>query len=333
VSRALLLALAACSSGTPPTPATPPAAPLAATHGTVVTKHVASASLGVVKSVVVYLPAGYDSSTKHYPVYYFLHGLGGDETTWVKGGHLDEAADKLGVQAIIVMPDGDNSFYTDSVTPMDYDKCLSSGVGMFIPQQDPKSTCVKTANYESWITKDLVVWADATFRTIPAKAGRAIAGMSMGGYGALVLAMRHKDVFAAAVSHSGVDALLYLGPIPYAGLDSVQLAPLIPAEVGDMYAKWLKSLLGPDIANWRAHDPSVLVADLKPGELALYVDCGTDDVFHFDNGMRYLHDLLLANKIEHEFYVGDGGKHDFSFWRPRLPVSLAFLGAHVTPAL
>ncbi len=326
------LVLAACSSGSPPPTAPTSASPLAPTptggHGTVVTEHVASEALGVTKSVVVYLPAGYDAApARRWPVYYFLHGLGGDETNWTKGGELDKVADRLGVQAIIVMPDGDNSFYTDAVTPMDYQACLRDGTGLFIPSQPPKETCVKTPRYETWITKDLVAWTDTTYRTIAKRTSRAIAGLSMGGFGALQLGLRHKDLYAAAVSHSGVDALLYRGPFPYEA-GKVELIDQIPTEAGDMFVKWLKLLFGSDIGTWRAHDPATLVADLKPGELALYMDCGTEDVFRLNNGMQYLHDLLLAKNIDHTYFMGPG-RHDFSFWTPRLPESLTFLAAHV----
>ncbi len=290
---------------------------------------VASAALGVTKDVVVYLPAGYDTDpARRWPVYYFLHGLGGDETNWTKRGHLDEVADRAGVQAIIVMPDADNSFYTDSVTPVDYEACLGSGKGLFIPTQPPRTTCVKTPNYEGWITKDLVAWTDATYRTIPNRASRGIAGFSMGGFGALSLGLRHKDLYVAAASHSGVDALLYAGPYPYEA-GKVELAADVASWGGrDEFGNWMRGILGADIANWRAHDPSFLVGDLKPGELALYLDCGTEDVFHLENGAMYLHDLLLAKKIAHTFFIGPG-KHDFSFWTPRLPETFKFLAANV----
>lgn len=326
------LVLAACSSSAPAPSAPPPPGPAAPSptggRGTVVSEQVPSAALGVTKTVVVYLPAGYDADpARRWPVYYYLHGLGGKETDWTKAGELDKAADRLGVQAIIVMPDGDNSFYTDAVTPMDYEACMKDGTGLFIPMQPRAETCVKTPNYETWITKDLVAWTDAKYRTLAKRESRAIAGLSMGGFGALQLGMRHKDLYAAAASHSGVDALLYGGPFPYEP-GKVTLIDKIPAEAGDTIVKWLKVLFGSDIANWRAHDPAALVADLKPGELALYMDCGTEDMFRLNNGMQYLHELLAAKKIEHAYFMGPG-RHDFSFWTPRLPESLGFLAAHV----
>jgi S-formylglutathione hydrolase FrmB len=294
--------------------------------------HVPSAALGVTKNVVVYLPGGYDAApAKRWPVYYFLHGLGGDETSWTAGGHLDEVADRLGVQAIIVMPDADNSFYTDAVTPIDYDACLKTGAGMLIPTQPRKQTCVRTAAYEAWITKDLIAWVDTTYRTLATRDARGIAGFSMGGYGALVLALRHKDLFVAAASHSGVDALLYSGPWPYVA-GKAQLETDVQSWGGrDPFGTWMRALMGPDLANWRAHDPAFLVGELAAGELALYIDCGTEDVLNLHNEAKYLHDLLVAKRIEHTYYVGPG-RHDFSFWTPRLPESLGFLRAHVAVA-
>ncbi|HEX5059243.1 MAG TPA: alpha/beta hydrolase-fold protein, partial [Kofleriaceae bacterium] len=195
-------------------PEAKPAAPIA--KGRVETKRFKSAALGVEKKYLVYLPAGYDSATTRYPVFYYLHGLGGNETNWVEGGKLDEAADGLGLQAIVVMPDGDDSFYVDGLAKVDYDACMKDGTGLFIPQkQNKRDTCVRARKYETYITKDLIGHIDATYRTIAKREARAIAGLSMGGFGALMLSMRHQDLFAAAASHSGVDSLIYMGPFPY----------------------------------------------------------------------------------------------------------------------
>src|SRR5262249_54445736 len=140
----------------------------------------------------------------------------GDEHAWVKGGHIDEAADKLGLQAIIVMPDGDDGFYADSPRAIDFDACMKDGTGLFIPgMQSRPHTCVHHHMYQTYIVKDLISDVDAHYHTLARGAARAIAGMSMGGLGAFELAMRHPDVFAAAASHSGVVGLLYVGPHPY----------------------------------------------------------------------------------------------------------------------
>jgi S-formylglutathione hydrolase len=346
MKRTILLAvLAACSSSTqpptstpspapsPPVAAAPAAAPVA--HGTFADRTFHSAALGVDKHYVVYLPAGYEGSTQRYPVFYYLHGLTGDEHGLAKVAHLDEAADTLGLQAILVMPDGDDGFYSDAVTPVDYDKCMKDGTGLFLPQfQRHDETCVRKRNYETYMTKDLIADVDATYRTIASRDGRGIAGFSMGGFGALELAMRHTDLYAAAASHSGVDALLYAGPHPYTTFDKAQLVSDVATwgRTGDPQVNaigiWVRGIFGPDKANWLAHDPAALAAKLEPGKLALYLDAGTEDVFGLDAEAAYLHDVLTAHHLEHEFFIGKGG-HDFKFWVPRVPKSLAFLRDHL----
>jgi S-formylglutathione hydrolase FrmB len=317
----LAVTVAACSSS-PPVEAKPPA------KGRVDTVRFHSDALGVDKQVVVYVPGDYDAHPeRRYPVFYYLHGLGGDETNWVKVGHLDDAADTLGLQAIVVMPDGDDSFYVDSPAPSDYDACLKDGTG-FRREAVHDATCVRKNDYETYITRDLVGWADKTYRTIAKRDSRAIAGLSMGGYGALMLGMRHPDVFAAAASHSGVDALLYKGPHPYA-TGKAELETDVKEwgkAVGDLGA-WIRSRFGDDVAFWRDRDPAALVDRLAPGKLALYLDCGTEDDFLLNDEALYLHDLLVAKHIDHSWYLGPG-RHDFAFWSVRVAKSLAFLRDH-----
>src|SRR5205814_1353815 len=121
MKRIVLLAFVlACSSKppageTPKAPTAPPAADAAPTPSRVVTEHFHSGALGVDKAVVIYLPRGYDAQpARRWPVFYYLHGLGGNETNWTQKGELDAAADQLGLAAIVVMPDGDDGFYVDS---------------------------------------------------------------------------------------------------------------------------------------------------------------------------------------------------------------------------
>jgi S-formylglutathione hydrolase FrmB len=339
MKRILLVALAACSSSSTPPPAPKPAttATTPVHKGTVTTRTFHSAALGVDKTYYVYLPAGYDGSQTRYPVFYYLHGLTGDEHEWIKGGHLDDVADQLGLQAIVVMPDGDDGFYTDAVAPVDYDACMKNGTGLFMPMvQNHEKTCVRQRNYETYVVKDLVGDVDAQYRTIAKREARGIAGLSMGGFGALELAMRHTDEFSAAASHSGVVAPLYAGPHPY-GTGIVTLVTDVSqwGRTGDpqvnAIGEWVRGLFGPDIANWKAHDPASLINDLKPGQLALYLDCGTEDEFGLDAQAEYLHDKLNEKHLEHEFFTGPG-HHSFGFWAPRLPKSLAFLRDHVAKA-
>ena len=300
-------------------------------RGRVITQHFHSAALGVDKAYLVYLPAGYDADqATRYPVFYYLHGLTENETSWIANAHLDRAADQLGLRAIVVMPDGDDGFYVDSPRAIDYAACLKTGAGLFEPaMQSHAHTCVQHHAYETYIVRDLVAEVDGHFRTIARRDGRAIAGDSMGGFGALELAMRHPDVFAAAASHSGVDALLYAGPHPYAP-GKVQLATDVKtwgASVEPIGA-WVRGIFGPELANWQAYDPASLVAKLQPGQLALYLDAGSEDDFGLDAEAAYLDSLLTARHIDHAFFIGPG-RHAPTFWGARLPQSLAFLRDHV----
>jgi S-formylglutathione hydrolase FrmB len=329
---------AGASSGSTEATATPPLTPpenVAAlptkdepSPSRVVTETLKSAALGVDKQVVVYLPRGYDSQPdKRFPVFYYLHGLGGDETNWVRSGALDKTADQLGLEAIVVMPDGDDSFYVDSKLPIDYDKCLKSGAGLFMPgKQDPATTCVRTRNYSTYITKDLVGWVDATYRTIATREARAIAGLSMGGFGAMELGLRFPELFAAAASHSGAIGLLYEGPRPFAP-GKTKLRTKVDTSTSGPIGPWLMGTFGKDLASWRQYDVVQLASALPPGKVALYFDCGTEDGFLLHDNVQYVHEALGQKNIPHEYFLGPGA-HDFAFWRARLPSSLAFLRQH-----
>lgn len=314
--------------------ATSAAAEPAPSPSRVVTEHFSSKALGVDKHVVVYLPRGYDSQPKtRWPVFYYLHGLGGNETNWTKHGHIDQAADQLGLAAIIVMPDGDDGFYLNSAAPIDYDRCMKDGSGLFIPEQQPHdTTCVRQRNYGSYISDDLVGWVDKTYRTIAKKDGRGIAGLSMGGFGAIDHALLDGK-FAAAASHSGAIELRYTGPRPY---DASKPAQLLadPAKFGASVGRigpWIAQVFGPAIDTWKQHDIVELIAT-KPAAfkgVALYFDCGSEDDFHLEDNLKYVHDQLAAHKIAHDFFIGPG-KHDFAFWTARVPFSLQFLRDHTS---
>ncbi|HEX4454328.1 MAG TPA: alpha/beta hydrolase family protein [Kofleriaceae bacterium] len=305
----------------------PPRSP-APLQGTVTIATLHSEALGVDKRVVVYLPAGYDRDPdRRWPVFYYLQGTTSEETEWVTYGMIDRAADALGLDAIIVMPDGDDAFYVDSPMAVDYAACLRDGTGLYDRHEDPPQTCVRAPRYETYVVRDVVDWVDATYRTINRRDGRAIAGLSMGGYGALMLAMRHPERFAAVASHSGLDALLYRGPHPYAP-DAVELYddPATYGNDNDRDDTYARLVFGNDIAFWRARDPALLAQTLAPGQLAIYLDCGAED--RLVDGARYLDAILTSHHLDHVFWTGPG-KHDYELWRARLPVSLAFLRDHV----
>src|SRR5215207_2344427 len=203
---------AAPGSGPQPAVATPPSRVAADSFW--------SQALGIRKQFVVYLPPSYDgTSTRRYPVAYYLHGHAGDEWNWVRAGRIDRTLDSLiagGVpEMIVVMPDGDDGWYTTWNNLGNNADCRRSTP----PGRRSESVdafCVPWPKYDDYITRDLVARVDSVYRTIPSRTARAIAGLSMGGYGAVSLALAYPDVFSAAASHSGVLSPLFVGPHPYA---------------------------------------------------------------------------------------------------------------------
>ncbi len=303
----------------------PPAAPA---PGQLSKSSFLSEALGVEKSYYVYLPAGYETSGKRYPTLYYLHGMTGNESNWSKGLGLVEAADKMGLQAVVIMPDGDDGFYVNWATEVDYDACVA-GKRPFGAEDDMKHYCVKTARYEDYITRDLISHVDKTYRTIAKRSARGIGGLSMGGYGALTLAMRHPELFASTASHSGVASLLYIGPFPYE-TGKAQLLQDVATMIGSVgpFGIHLSKIYGMDLERWRERDPATLAAALQDGALAIYIDCGTEDEFRLQNGASHLHDVLEASGVSHEFTLLPG-KHDAAFWRDRIDDSLKFHMRHL----
>ena len=327
------VALGACEPppskepGRAPPDSAPPPAPAA-----IVRDRVHSPALGVDKTAIVVLPDDYAVSTRRYPVVYFLHGFGGGPTDWVR--IAPRVAREVGLAAILVMVDGDDSFYVNWARSADYDRCLRE------PRRwgpvDPRDYCVRQGRYEDYLTRDVLAHVDGRYRTIASRAGRALVGFSMGGYGALVVSMRHPDLFSVAVSHAGVASLTYAGPRPYdAGRvqrlrDAADWGSQEEREIPGIRAH-VRGILGPALVRWRAHDPVSLASSLRDGQIALYLDCGTDDGFGFDDLARDLHDALQRRGIRHAFTIVSHGRHDAAFLRDRLDDGLRFVRDALTP--
>ncbi len=218
-----------------------------------------SASMKKSIPVTVMLPVSYDG-VKRYPVVYLLHGAGGSHATNTWKG-MQELVDKADV--ILVSPDGaETSWWFDS-------------------PEDP------TMKYETFASKEVVAWADETFRTIPDRSKRAITGGSMGGHGACYVGFRHKDVFGA------------VGNI-YGGVN------LVPFTDRWAINKWLGSYQKhPE--RWVEHSVVNQAKSLKNGELEIMTVVGTGDFFLDVN--RELHQVLTSNKVAH-VYVELRGEDD-----------------------
>jgi S-formylglutathione hydrolase FrmB len=290
-------------------------------QGTVSTETFYSPALDVQKAYRIYLPEGYAGSSERYPVIYLLHGLGVTETAWTqKPLDLAGTADAMKLKALVVMPDGDRSFYANSVTPVDYGACLHSLPPGQNKAEKPAEFCVRFPRYEDYIAVDLIQHIDGKYRTVAKREARAASGESAGGFGAMELALRHKELFGSVASHSGFFSLLYVGPHPYKH-DQLVLRNTIDPNIPILQERI--NVFGRDVANWRAHDPLSLVDDLKDGELAIYFDCGEQDQFGFFDQALLFHDRLTERGIRHDF-ESIPGRHDEALWAKRIKYSLQF---------
>ena len=224
----------------------------------------------------VILPPGYRAaSATRYPVLYLLHGLGGHYSDWVTRTNIADYAAQY--RLIVVMPEGNDSWYVDS-----------GGV--------------PTDKYETYILKELIPDVDKRFRTIQARYGRAVAGLSMGGYGAIKYGLKYPATFVFAASMSGA-----FGVTRYT-----------QNEMGGSNWEPFLKIFGPVGSETRkANDVFEIARGLTPARVAslpyFYFDCGTEDAGQHFNPNRELSQLFLEKKIPHE-YRELPGNHSWAYW-------------------
>lgn len=238
-----------------------------------------SQSMAKAHKATVVLPDSYKDSAKSYPVLYLLHGHGGDYKNWAERTEVEALADKH--QMLIVMPDGNiNSWYVDS---------------SFKPN----------SNYQRYIGEEIPAYLDSHYRTIAQRSGRAITGLSMGGFGALNIALAYPTQFIAAGSTSGgVDPRGFEGKW---GLNEVFGDPLVHQDV------WMQKAIINRIDGF------------KQNNLALIVDCGVEDFFVAAN--RRLHQALLDKGIAHT-YIEQPGGHNWPYWAASIGLQAEFLSRY-----
>jgi S-formylglutathione hydrolase FrmB len=264
---------------------------------------------------------------------YYLHGLFGDETNWMRQGRLPATMDTLVAagmpELIVVTPDGDDGWYTTWNSLGDWATCRTAP-----PRETVERYCVPWPHYDDYVARDLVAHVDSTFRTLAQRAHRGIGGLSMGGYGAVSLALAYPDVFVAAASHSGV-----LSPLRLAG--TAADAPASVAYAGGEAAlarSWgrlwpqISRAFGRDTMAWWARDPGRLAERLlrvRPAAMPqLFIDVGREDGIVHQS--RDLHRRLEALGVPHRYAEWPGG-HDWPYWSRHLPESLRWLAGHVAP--
>jgi S-formylglutathione hydrolase FrmB len=229
----------------------------------------------------VYLPASYDTGAtktvpEHYPVLYFLHGLGDNEKTLFNSGGwtlLDDLRQehKLG-EFLIVAPEGRRSFYINSAD--------------------------SSVRYSDFFLQEFIPLIEKKYRIAKGRSNRAISGISMGGYGALRFAFSHPEMFSAVSAQSA--ALITESP------QDLDTAARSGAPLGKMLADVFGNPI--DSSHWKNNDPFVLAqknaAALK--RLGIYFNCGQDDNYGFEKGAAALHEELQKEGVKHEYHLYPG---------------------------
>ena len=233
------------------------------------------------------LPPSYDANPgKRFPVLYFLHGLGSDQSFLASSGAssaIEEAWEqkRLG-EFVIITPQGENSFY------------INSRDGHVL--------------YENFFIREFIPQMEKRFHLAGTRSGRAIEGVSMGGYGALRFAFKYPQMFASVGAH--MPALMEQLP---RGSASVGLA----AFLGGAFGSPLNEPF------WKENTPFVFARSSNLQGLKVYFDCGDHDHYGFDAGARQLDRLLTGRHVAHEVHIYPGG-HDWQFVAQHLDESLLF---------
>lgn len=245
----------------------------------------------------VILPHDYETSrTTRYPVLYLLHGLFGHYTDWATKTNVADYAAQYRI--IVVMPEGNDGWYTDSAS-------------------------VPSDKYESYILKELIPDVQKRYRTIETRYGRSIAGLSMGGYGALKFGLKSPDSFVFAASMSGA-----LGAATWTE-DDLKALKAIRDSVFNVFGPLeSQTRKANDIYDMARRASAARVAALP----YFYLDCGTEDLLIGSN--QQFAALLREKKIPHE-YRELPGDHNWAFWDQQVPevLRIAAQRMRVPPAI
>jgi len=234
-----------------------------------------SALIGKTLPYNVILPSDYRFSATRYPVLYLLHGWAGHYSDWVTRTNVADYAAQY--RMIVVMPEGNDGWYTDSAS-------------------------VASDKYESYILQELIPDVQRRYRTIESRYGRGIAGLSMGGYGALKFGLKSPGTFAFAGSLSGA-----LAATTWTQDDLKAFRGINDSLVAAFGAR--------DSSQRKANDIFEIARGLSPPAVStlpyFYFDCGTEDFFVIANEQFAV--LLREQKIAHEFRELPG-THGWQYW-------------------
>ncbi|SMG37906.1 alpha/beta hydrolase [Arenibacter troitsensis] len=241
------------------------------------------------RKFAVYLPPDYETSNRSYPVLYLLHGAGDDQTGWVQFGEVLRIADNAikegkATPMVIIMPDANTGTrgYFNSIKG-DW-------------------------RYEDFFFEELMPFVEKKYRIKGEKRFRAIAGLSMGGGGSFMYALRHPELFSSACPLSA-----YIGAL---SLDDFRQRL---KSNNESYEDGLVS------AYYEKHNALSLIQassleDLK--SVRWYIDCGDDDFLYEGNSL--VHIAMKKKEVPHEYRVREG-RHSWTYWRESLPAVLEFV--------
>ncbi len=240
---------------------------------------------GTKVSFNVILPSDYAASGRRYSVLYLLHGFTDHFPAWVTYTRISEYARPF--EEIIVMPEGDNGWYTNNYA-------------------DPKLA------WEDYLVLDLIPYVDAHYRTLASRPGRAVAGLSMGGYGAMKLGLKYPQLFSAVASLSGA-------------LRSAQ-GEWFKTAKDERIRKVIEADFGPPENPARVeNDPFELVRKVPKDQLPqIYFSVGADDFLLEDN--RAFARRLAELKVPYQ-YREFPGKHEWTVWDREIQVVLSLQAA------
>jgi S-formylglutathione hydrolase FrmB len=266
-----------------------------------------TSALAAPTKVRILLPAGYEPRGKRrYPVLYLLHGASGDQTSWTSAGQGEAEQLTANLPLIVVMPDGGRGgFYTN---------WFNNGAGG-LPR------------WEDWHIKRLIPYVDGHYRTRATRAERAIAGLSMGGFGTFSYASRHPDLFTAALSLSGA-----VDPLTPPGLGPPVIDAISSSDGGPPGSLW--GPLATQEVRWRAHNPYDLAENLRGLQLWMRTGNGQpggpfgggNNIDVTEVGVFVMatevHKRLLDLHIPHVFDDYGPGHHLWGYWNRGLKQTL-----------
>lgn len=235
---------------------------------------------------LVALPPDYDAKpSTRFSVLFLLHGMNGNSADWIQKGNILQFL--VSHHLVAVMPDASDSYYTNaSLRPRD--------------------------RYEDFIADDLVRDVEQHYRVISNARGRGLGGISMGGYGAIKIALRHPDEFAFAAGISpAVDATR---------------RRFAPRRIGQSF-RYLRIFGLESRADRRANDVFVLAQQHQTSPY-LFLACGTDEALLGVN--RSFAALLEKRGFPYEYHEARGG-HSWDFWKSEIPEMLNSTETHLQP--